>query len=278
MHLRTFEPQSNLLKKYIDHFYVLEKPDSSESLSYYTFPNIHTIVSINKYADFVFNEHQLLIKKNTDIPVSSTIICSYTHPIEVCLPGYVNEITICFKPLGINRFLEQKLCSYANKYFAYFNPYQDFLSRMRRIMDISNAESKIEELEIYLVGKYKGFDHPFLTEMVSDLYNEDMVTSGIDGLAQKYGTTRKTVCKQFEQHIGKTPSELRRIIRFRQALERQQRFRGIKTKFSDIAYQFNFFDQSHLIKDFKSITGMTPKTFFKSVTVDSDGRLSWLFI
>ncbi len=120
---------------------------------------------------------------------------------------------------------------------------------------------RIEELEIYLVGKYKGFDHPFLAEVISDLYNEDTASSGINKLAQKYGTTRKTICKQFEQHIGKTPSELKKIIRFRQALEFRQRLRSIKTKFSDIAYQFNFFDQSHLIKDFRSITGMTPKDF-----------------
>ncbi|AYN04187.1 AraC family transcriptional regulator [Flavobacterium sp. 140616W15] len=276
MDLKLFVPQNKLLKNYIDYFYILKKSPDSENVRYYTFPYVNSIVSINQYPEFIFENNKLTVGKNSNNPLLATLICGYTKPIEINIPGYIHEITISFKPLGINAFLEKNLNFYTGKSFSYFNPFNDFTASMSEIMNTTLGEEKIKKLEQYLISKFKGFSHPFLGSMLADMqHTEGNYT--IKNLADKYKISRKTLCKHFEIHIGKTPSELRKIIRFRQAMHQQMNDRA-KINFSDITYQLDFFDQSHLIKDFKSITGFTPKTFFNKITSHEDGIINWLYI
>ncbi|MCV9927184.1 helix-turn-helix transcriptional regulator [Flavobacterium sp. LS1R49] len=264
------------MKKYIDYFYVLHKSPDSENIRYYTFPYVNSIVSINQYPEFIFEKNKLTVDKNINNPLLATLICGYTKPIEINIPGYIHEITISFKPLGLNAFLEKNLNYYNGKSFSYFNPFPDFTTTMWEIMNTALAEEKIKKLESYLISKFKGFSHPFLNSIITDMQHTDGNYT-IKDLADKYKISRKTLCKHFEIHIGKTPSDLRKIIRFRQAMHQQINVRT-KTNFSDITYQLDFFDQSHLIKDFKSITGFTPKAFFAKITTHEEGNINWLYI
>ncbi|MBF7091550.1 helix-turn-helix transcriptional regulator [Flavobacterium sp. ALJ2] len=265
-----------MLKNYIDYFYILKKSPNSENVSYYTFPYVNSIVSINQYPEFIFENNKLTVGKNSNNPLLATLICGYTKPIEINIPGYIHEITISFKPLGINAFLEKNLNFYTGKSFSYFNPFNDFTASMSEIMNTTLGEEKIKKLEHYLISKFIGFSHPFLSSILTDMqHTEGNYT--IKDLADKYKISRKTLCKHFEIHIGKTPSELRKIIRFRQAMHQQINNRT-KNNFSDITYQLDFFDQSHLIKDFKSMTGFSPKNFFNKITSHEDGIINWMYI
>jgi AraC-like DNA-binding protein len=276
MDLKLFVPQHSLLKKYIDYFYILQKPVVSESISYYTFPHINSVISINQYPEFSIEKDRLTVKRNEKNPILATLICNYTKPIEIIIPGFIHEITISFKPLGLNAFLAGNLCDYTGKSFAYFDPFEDFTATMHTILAIKEKKEKIEKLETYLLSKYGGFEHPFLHSVIDDMTNADQQYT-IEGLARKYNISRKTLCKQFEWHVGKTPTELRKIIRFRQAMQQQLHI-SPKSKLSDITYQLDFFDQSHLIKDFKSITGYTPKVFFKKVSPIEGGNINWMYL
>ncbi|KFF15799.1 helix-turn-helix domain-containing protein [Flavobacterium hydatis] len=276
MDLKLFIPQSKLLQNYIDYFYILKKSPDTENVSYYTFPYVNSIVSINQFPEFIFEKNKLTVGKNINNTLLATLICGYTKPIEINIPGYIHEITISFKPLGLNAFLEKNLNFYNGKSFSYFNPFSDFSASMSDIMNTVLAEEKIKKLEQYFISKFKGFSHPFLGSILKDMQNTEGNYT-IKDLADKYKISRKTLCKHFEIHIGKTPSELRKIIRFRQAMHQQMNMRT-KNNFSDMTYQLDFFDQSHLIKDFKSITGFTPKSFFNRITAHEDGNINWLYI
>lgn len=276
MNLQLFKPKHPLLKQYIDYFYVLKKSENTENVSYYTFPHVNAIVSINQYPEFIIEKNRLTVKSDKKAGILSTLICSYTKPIEINIPGFIHEITISFKPLGLNAFLDQDLCTYTADSFSYFNPYDDFSTAMEAIMKIEHSEAKITALESYLVSKYKGFTHPFLQPAIDDLldFNKNYA---VDELANKYGVSRKTLCKHFERHIVKTPFELKKVARFRKAME-QRNTVNPDSRFTDITYSLDFFDQSHLIKDFKSITGYTPRIFFKKLKSQEGGNINWLYL
>lgn len=278
MDLKLFIPQHTLLKKYIDYFYILHKPALSESISYYTFPHINSVISINQYPEFIIEKTKLIVNSNKKNPVLSTLICNYTKPIKIVIPGFIHEITISFKPLGLNAFLAGNLCDYTGSSFSYFDPFEDFKATMNDILNIKKEKEKekIKKLETYLLSKYRGFEHPFLDNVINDMIQADNNYT-IESLARKYNISRKTLCKHFEWHVGKTPTELRKIIRFRQAMQQQMHINP-KSRLSDITYQLDFFDQSHLIKDFKSITGYTPKVFFKKVSPLEGGNINWMYL
>jgi AraC-like DNA-binding protein len=276
MELLFFKPQSKLLGQYIEYFYILRKPEQSDNLCYYTFPQVNAIVSINQNPKFIFGENKLTVARNRRLPILSTLICSYNKPIEVVIPGYINEITISFKPLGLNAFLDQNLDTYTSNSFSYFDPYPDFKVEMTKIIALNNAEDKIKRLENYLLSKHLGFSHPFLHDVMNDMLHSNRSYT-VKEIANKYKISRKTLYKHFEMHVGKNPTEMRKVIRFRQVIQEQIKFKK-KNKFCDITYKLDFFDQSHLIKDFKSITGFTPKEFFNKMSPMNDGCVNWLFL
>ncbi|QIL41633.1 helix-turn-helix domain-containing protein [Pedobacter sp. HDW13] len=276
MELLFFKPQSTLLQNHIEYFYLLNKGDRSKNVRYYTFPQVNSIVSINRNPRFIFEKGKLSVFRNRRISVLSTLICSYNSPIEINIPGYINEITISFKPLGLNAFLSKDLNTYTANQFAYFNPYNDFNEKMTAITAIKCPEEKILRLEEYLLEKYVGFNHPFLQEVIEDMLNADQHYS-IRDIATKYNISRKTLYKHFEIHIGKNPTEMRKMIRFRQAI-REHFGLDPKHSFNELSNKMDFFDSSHLNKEFRAITGCTPRVFFNQIYSMNAGAINWLFI
>ncbi len=147
---------------------------------------------------------------------------------------------------------------------------------MNAIMLIQDHEQKIAAMEAYWIGKLKGISHPFLYQAINDMLLPNDRELTISEIAQKSGITQKTLIKHFEQHIGKTPSDFRKIVRFRNALKQKSR-ENEGGNLTGITYISRYFDQSHMIKDFKVLTGYTPKEFFKKLSSSYDGKICWIF-
>ncbi|MCG2613722.1 helix-turn-helix domain-containing protein [Terrimonas sp. NA20] len=48
--------------------------------------------------------------------------------------------------------------------------------------------------------------------------------------------------------------------------------------FSRLSAMSNYFDQSHMIRDFKALTGYTPKDFFPGLSRIGDGEVNLMVI
>ena len=98
----------------------------------------------------------------------------------------------------------------------------------------------------------------------------------IGDIATHCGVTLKTLNQVFNTHLTWSPSVFRRVSRFKKVLQ------GIKdqdenAKLIDITYDLNFSDQSHMIREFRSFTRMSPKNFFKKLFAQSRGNTHWTF-
>jgi AraC-like DNA-binding protein len=73
--------------------------------------------------------------------------------------------------------------------------------------------------------------------------------------------TERTFQRMFEDKVGISPNQYRRIAQFNSAFQQlnQQQFK----LFSDIAFNNEYADQSHFIRAFKEFTNMTPKEYLK---------------
>ena len=81
-------------------------------------------------------------------------------------------------------------------------------------------------------------------------------TIPIGELASETGWSRKHLIARFREHVGVTPKLLARLMRFQRAVEMIES--QSRPCWSDIAYACGFSDQSHLIRDLKAFTGITP--------------------
>jgi len=84
----------------------------------------------------------------------------------------------------------------------------------------------------------------------------------IDEIADRAAVSRQHLARLFGAHVGLTPKTFARVTRFRYALS--VRDRKDIASWSDVAAHAGYYDQSHLIADFREFAGATPVPFFLS--------------
>jgi AraC-like DNA-binding protein len=85
--------------------------------------------------------------------------------------------------------------------------------------------------------------------------------SAIDDVAFEASTTRQHLARLFAHHVGVAPKVFARVARFRRALRMATE---TPARWSDLAAELGYFDQSHLIGEFREFAGTTPVPFFQS--------------
>ncbi len=81
----------------------------------------------------------------------------------------------------------------------------------------------------------------------------------VGSLADRIGVTRQHLARQFAAHVGMTAKQFARVKRAEaaQALAARAAPTG-KVSWSVIAQRMGYYDHAHFIRDFKTLTGLTP--------------------
>jgi AraC-like DNA-binding protein len=83
----------------------------------------------------------------------------------------------------------------------------------------------------------------------------------IGALGQALGLTRQHLARQFAEHVGISPKLFARVVRLRSVLARIRNANEVE--WSALALSHGFFDQSHLIDDFRALTGLPPARWLR---------------
>lgn len=92
-------------------------------------------------------------------------------------------------------------------------------------------------------------------------------TIGVEDLADEAGVSRKHLSRRFRIEIGLTTKTLARVHRFKHAMDwlsQQER-----VAWGELASICGYYDQSHLIRDFRDFSGMAPGDFIRRAKPDS---------
>ena len=128
--------------------------------------------------------------------------------------------------------------------------------------------TEIELLENYWLSTFLARDFTLMNQIITDVETE----LKIEDIAKKYNVSRKHINALFLKFIGKTPSEYRKIYRFRNTLLENKKSKNLTA----LSHGSLFYDQSHFIKDFKALTKLNPSWFFKNIDTEQDNI--WLFM
>jgi transcriptional regulator GlxA family with amidase domain len=82
-------------------------------------------------------------------------------------------------------------------------------------------------------------------------------------LAEELGWSRRRLVARFQEEIGLPPKAVARLFRFEHA--RELGGRADRPSWAEIAFECGYYDQSHLINEFRAVTGRTPVTFFQDI-------------
>ncbi len=263
--LKIIHPNSEILKKYIEYFYVFEG-DWQQKLSYLAFPHYLTCVSFLKDIEVRRSNFQVEFSESAKQNNHIEILGKYLSPVRINYHGKIKEVSIIFKPLGINRFLKKHYLleapifsqSYNNKDWSKFG--ETFLSN----------QIDLNILEEFLLSELNETKEISEFETCLSYFHHSEQDFLIGEIADNLGINLKTFQRHFTNHIGCSPVEYRRICRFRNSIDSKISSNELKS-LTEITFENNFFDQSYFIKEFKKLTQHNPKDFFK-VTNQIDGK------
>lgn len=267
--IKTIPPASPLLKQYIECFYLYTGEPSSR-FRYLVFPHYNTGLSFFKGASVMRKQRCVEISAADYTTVKIEILGKYTYPLLIEYTGKLQEISIVFRPLGLNRFFRDNYHSIAPAFS------QELVSKEWQTFGetLFTGENDIIKLESFLLAQLN--EHPDFIRMekVLSILSDPNNNTSISALAAQAGYTLKTFQRQFKKQMGCSPVEYRRICRFRHSINDRLNSTELKT-LTDITYEWGYFDQSYFIKEFKKLTTYNPKEFFKAAgKVDGD-KLVW---
>lgn len=79
----------------------------------------------------------------------------------------------------------------------------------------------------------------------------------IETIAHDIGISRQHLARQFLHHVGVSPKTFARVMRFRRMLDSIDG----DADWADVAARHGYYDQSHLIGEFRELAGTTPASF-----------------
>ena len=198
------------------------------------------------------------------------ILGRFTRPVHLIYDGNFEEITIIFKPLGVNRFIQDNFLHVAPSYSQLFQN-DAWVSFSELLFSEPNP---IEKLEVFLLAQLN--DQPIFNtiEIALRCFEDPAEDFTVPAVAALLGLNLKSFQRLFTKHMGCSPSNYKKIARFRNSTNSKIYSKQVKS-LTTICHENNYFDQSYFIKQFKTLTHQNPKKFFKTVRVLDTDKVMW---
>jgi AraC-like DNA-binding protein len=202
----------------------------------------------------VLDYKQLAQRKSPAIVVVGPQTC---RRLEMQLRGALESFVIMFQPDGLHRLFSIPMYELTNRDYEGPSVLGAFVSRIQsHLGGCKTLEQRARCVDGFLLHRVmdsRSYDG------ISAAANR-LVRSGgrleIAALADRAGLSMRQFERRFIQRVGMRPKLLARIARFEAALETKARF--ATKSWTDVAHEFGYYDQMHMVHDFGEFTDMTP--------------------
>jgi AraC-like DNA-binding protein len=211
----------------------------------------------------------------TDSKSLSDNVALYGHQndfYDMELTGNLSVFSIMFQPQGLMQFFKFPLTEIRNRNISL----KDISGQAGRDLEEKMSEAntfsqRVNIVEIYLGNLLKTSFSEFEFRRINHIIELIKQTHGninINQMASEACLSRKQFERIFAEHIGISPKQYLKTIRFQSAIFQKQKNNTLNM--TELSYNSGYFDQSHFINDFKSLSGMTPKQYFAENEICSD--------
>lgn len=132
-----------------------------------------------------------------------------------------------------------------------------------KILETKELSRKFVVIEEFLLRQFQSkLDPDPVVEYAVDriIATPDQISLG--KLNDSIGYSQKHFISLFKSQVGITPKAYLRIMRFQKAINEIEEIQ--KVEWTAIAQDCGFYDQAHLIKDFRAFSGLTPEQYVRS--------------
>lgn len=195
--------------------------------------------------------------------VQSDIIVAgqLTRPLVLRPTGRVGMVGARFRADGLFQVLGVPMQELVNGRVPLETICSDTSSLRARIAEAGSDRERINHLAKFLqckLAESRTFDAAMQRSVHAVFATGGQISPG--QLARCADLTARHLERRFRVSVGVSPKLLCRIVRFRTIFDCLQS----STPWMNIAIDCGYFDQSHLIRDFKQFTGQSPMAFLAS--------------
>lgn len=257
MDYMTYEP-SEELAYFIKCYWTLESPKEE-------IPEKQTIVPdgcmemIFHYGDLY---RQYLENGNSIIQPKCFVIGQLTRPLEIEPTGKTGIFSVRFHPNGFLTFATIPIKEMENTALSLEKLFgNDGQEIEQKILTATSTSQRIQLIETFLLNRLT--DTETIDRIVKSTVEMILTANGqfsVNELSNQTSINRRQLERKFSSTIGLSPKQLSKTMRLQATLKMllNKNF----TSLTALAYENGYYDQAHFIKDFKNLTGFTPKEFY----------------
>jgi AraC-like DNA-binding protein len=261
-----FRP-TGILANFIKHYWVLEAQAWEGEISERVIPTGNIELMFHYGKPFHMKVNDKLISEQPQSFISG-ISSNYA---DVTTKGETGVIAVTFFPYGACNFFKFPLQEVENTNVSLTDIFSSqFRYVEEKICTIPSLTQKIETIEQFLLECLFPAPHSdvaFLRHSISLIDKRKGLISAAE-LSEHLFVSNKSLERKFGLLIGKTPKQFTKIVRFQETIRRLSSNR--KIQLTELAYENGYFDQAHFIKDFKTLSGYTPREFMNLGPCRSD--------
>lgn len=237
------------LRKYIRYFWMLE--DNSAEFT----PKTFKIVP-DGLPGLIFQENPnaFLGKKEAQLPQLFLYGQTTMHSEQIAKEPFRN-IGVYFQPTALKSIFGLDANELSDRSVDIDDFIQSTISN--QLANVPTLERQIELLSSFFLTQIS--QRKAENEKINFATVQLQCGKTIRHIQNALNISERTLERYFKQHIGISPKLYARISRFQSTLENLRKTKCCRL--TDIAYQHNYADQSHFIREFKAFAGTNPKQF-----------------
>lgn len=257
MNYQTFEP-CNDLTTLVKCYWILESPREENTQRQTIVPD-GCLEMIFHYGDLY---RQYTENGNNFIQPKCFVIGQLTRPLVIEPTGETGIFSVRFHPNGFLPFATIPIKETENTAVSLEKLFgKDGLEIETKILNANSTVDRIRLIETFLLNRLT--DTKTIDRIVKSTVETILTANGqlsVNELSKQLNINRRQLVRKFSSAIGLSPKQLSKTIRLQATLKMllNKKFTSLTT----LAYENEYYDQAHFIRDFKELTGYTPKEFY----------------
>ncbi len=193
------------------------------------------------------------------VQASALLSGQLTAPIRLCANGATDIVGIRFRTAAARAVLPLPLAELTDR----VESLDDTVPRLAQSLRAAAASSRtpqtrVDALAEALTRFVQRTPDPLATAIIRSLDSTQAMRLSV--IADHYGVTARTLERRLRDHAGLPPNVMRRVLRFRRAFRMLDQ--APPGTWAQVAAHAGYFDQAHLIRDFRQFAGAAPSEFF----------------
>ena len=254
---KIFEPNSEL-SEFIQCYWTLESEKENTPIKNTIIPD-GTMKLIFHYGD-TYKHHP----KNAEsiILPRCFLIGQLTKPYIVEPLGVTGSFVVRFQPNGFLPFATIPIKEMENTAIPLEKLFGlDGEEIGEKILYADTTSERIKLIETFLFKRLA--NRQTIDNIVKSTVETILNANGqfsVNDFSKINNISRRQLTRKISSSIGLSPKQLSKIIRIQSTLK--SLLTNELTSLTNLAYENEYFDQAHFIKDFKEFTALTPKEFY----------------